>query len=451
MRKMLALSLVIYVVALDALLGSVASSRIPLLAVTAQAQEYYSEERFSAEQLDNLLAPIALYPDPLLAQVLVAATFVDQLDEAAQWMRAYNDPGAIDHQPWDISVKAVAHYPSVLYMMSDRIDWTTALGQAYVNQSTDVMASVQRLRAMAHSAGNLASNQQQEVIVEREHIHIVPYQPRMIYVPAYDPNIVYVRRSSYFGPYPATVMTFGPAFPIGAWLNRDCDWGRRRIYYHGWQGRGWIARSRPTIHVTNVYVNNNHTNIRINRNVVRRRVNYFHFNRHTSVPREVNTNNLDRRNRSGSDNPNAGDKNIRGGVAESSQRPDAYRGRWPVGQRARRQEKSSSAREEKSPRTREEPRPQAREEKSPPAKMPAQPPAPSPSPEAARPALQPPRDLRQPSHGASSGNRSSDARATSERKQVTREQTHQPAPSPPAKAPKQPVDRSERAAPQKRS
>src|ERR1044072_7948698 len=102
----------------------------------------------SAEQMDTLLAPIALYPDPLLAQVFPASTFVDQVDQAARWLRSNKDnPAKIDSQSWDVSVKSVGHYPQVIYMMSDKLDWTTALGQAYVNQSTDVLTSVQRLRA----------------------------------------------------------------------------------------------------------------------------------------------------------------------------------------------------------------------------------------------------------------------------------------------------------------
>jgi len=124
-------------------------------------QDYYQNngyENYSPDQLDNLLAPIALYPDPLLAQVLPAATFVDQIDEASRYVRSYGQNG-IDDQDWDVSVKAVAHYPAVLDMMADKIDWTTALGQAYVNQSTDVMISVQRLRRLASDQGNLITNQ----------------------------------------------------------------------------------------------------------------------------------------------------------------------------------------------------------------------------------------------------------------------------------------------------
>src|SRR5579863_2275138 len=87
-------------------------------------------ENFSPDQLDNLLSPIALYPDPLLAQVFVAATFPDQVEEAARYVRSYGQNG-VDEQPWDVSVKAVSHYPTVIEMMSDKIDWTTSLGQAY--------------------------------------------------------------------------------------------------------------------------------------------------------------------------------------------------------------------------------------------------------------------------------------------------------------------------------
>src|SRR5258707_8533139 len=109
----------------------------------------YPDDLFSPDQLDNLTAAIALYPDPLLAQVLLAATFPDQIDEASRFVRSDGSPDDIDSQPWDVSVKAVAHYPEVLEMMADKLDWTTSLGQAYVNQSTDVMDSVQRLRGEA--------------------------------------------------------------------------------------------------------------------------------------------------------------------------------------------------------------------------------------------------------------------------------------------------------------
>ena len=262
------------------------SSNGQLLAAGEPMQDTGYGVYFSPEQLDNLVAPIALYPDPLLAQVLLASTFVDQIPDAAQWVAANNDPNWIDSQPWDVSVKAVAHYPSVLYMMRDRIDWTASLGQAYVYQSTDVMMAVQRLRHMARSAGYLVTSPQQQVIVDGAYVRIVPYQPQYIYVPAYDPAVVYYRRPA-GAVVAAAVISFGAGLLIGAWLNHDCDWHHHRVYYHGWEGSGWIARSRPNIHVTNIYVNNSYQNVHINRTVVNRKVDYRNLNQFSSVHREV--------------------------------------------------------------------------------------------------------------------------------------------------------------------
>ncbi len=239
---------------------------------------------YTAEQLDNLLAPVALYPDPLLAQVLVAATFVDQIDEAARWVRSYGQRG-VDDRPWDVSVRAVAHYPGVLNMMADNLDWTTAIGQAYVYQSTDVMGSIQRLRAMAQAQGNLVSTPQQEVIVESGYISIWPASPGYLYVPAYDPSIVFFRPVYIGGVF--TAFSFGPALAIGVWLNLDCDWDHSRIYYTGWQGRGWIARSRPRIHVNARYVNPRFSTVAVNRRIGQRPVNYSDLARYRAIHRNV--------------------------------------------------------------------------------------------------------------------------------------------------------------------
>ena len=435
MRKLLAVLLVIYITACEPLLGLVGSARTLLVSATAQAQEYYpSSQMFSPEQLDNLLAPIALYPDPLLAQVLPAATFVDQVDEAARWMRAYNNTNAIDDQPWDVSVKAVAHYPSVLYMMSDQIDWTISLGQAYVYQSTDVMASIQRLRALAYSAGNLVTNQQQQVIVEGNYIRIDPFQPQYIYVPTYDPNIVYVRRGL------ASIISFGVGFAIGAWLNSDWDWVGHRVYYHGWQGGGWIARSRPNVRITNVYVNNNYRNIQINRNVVQRSVNYNNLNRYSSVHRDVNYNNMARSKTDKPASPNAGNKIIRRNMDVTDPRIDTYRGRQPAQQPVTREERPPAP-------TRPAP-PTRQEERPPPAQARPQP-APTPQrepPQTARPGpQQPPRDVQQPPSSVFGGSRGGlDPRATGQRGQASRERANQPVTKPEARAPSPPRERANR-------
>lgn len=238
-------------------------------------QEQYAQQdypHFSADQLDNLVAPVALYADPLLAQVLLAATFPDQVSEAAQYVRGSGTEG-IDEQGWDVSVKAVAHYPTVLNMMDTRMEWTTTLGQAYAAQSTDVMRAVQRMRRMAQAQGNLTSSPEQEVYVSDDYIRIWPAQARVIYVPVYDPAVVYIR-PVFRRPGFHAFFSFGVPFPIGSWLIYDWDWPRWRIYYTGWYGGGWIARSRPYIHYTTVYINPRHRHVWYDREVLRRRPDY---------------------------------------------------------------------------------------------------------------------------------------------------------------------------------
>ena len=250
-------------------------------------------QNFSPEQLDNLMAPIALYPDPLLAQVLLAATFPDQIDEAARYLRAGADPLGIDSQPWDVSVKSVAHYPTVLYMMDNRLDWTTSVGQAYVSQSTDVEAAIQRLRAQAHNTGALVSGPQIQVEQQGPYWAIYPVQPQVIYVPVYDPAIVFVGRRGWYGPY----ITFGVGYPIGSWLIYDFHWGGRGIYYFGWGGPVvpvWAVRARPYVRVNPVYVNARYNTVVVNRTVVRRTVNVENLNRYNAVHREVTYNNAGR-------------------------------------------------------------------------------------------------------------------------------------------------------------
>ena len=249
-----------------------------------RAQGYAQYEAFSPDQLDNLLAPIALYPDPLLAQVLLAATFPDQIDDAARFVRADSNPGDVDGQWWDVSVRSVAHYPTVVAMMADKLDWTTALGQAYANQSTDVMASIQRLRAQARRAGNLYTTPELQVVDTGGEISLWPTQPQYIYVPQYDPAVVFFARAPLF---------FGARFVIGAWLNFDFNWGQHRVFYHGWDGNsGWIGRSREYIHPNPHYVSNTYRNVPINRAVIRQPLNYGALNRYDDVHRTTNFNNF---------------------------------------------------------------------------------------------------------------------------------------------------------------
>jgi len=229
---------------------------------------------FSPAELDELLAPIALYPDPLLAQMLPAATYIDQIDEAARYVGQFGRGARIDEQPWDVSVKAVAYYPDILFMMDRKNDWTISLGQAFVNQQQDVMDAIQRLRDEALSAGNLVSTPQQQVIVEDGFISIVPAQPELVFIPQYDPLAVYIEP-----PPPYGFITFGVGFTIGVWLDRDCDWRGHRVFYHGWRGKGWIDRSRYHVQVGNsFYINNSLTSVEVNRRVVQRTTAQFREN-----------------------------------------------------------------------------------------------------------------------------------------------------------------------------
>jgi len=247
--------------------------------------------RYSENQLDNLVGPIALYPDALLAQVLVAATFPDQVDDAARWVREHGTAG-IDEQSWDVSVKSVAHYQSALNMMADRGDWTATLGRAYAYQSSDVMAAVQRMRGLADTQGNLMSTPQQQVVRESDNYFIVPAQPRVIYVPVYDPVLVYTRPIFGLG-FSSRLWSYGVGFPIGGWLNYDLDWRRRAVYYNGWDdayvgyGGGWRSRSRPFIQVTTIYVSPRYRNVYVNRDVAYRNVDYRNVDRYTGYHRDV--------------------------------------------------------------------------------------------------------------------------------------------------------------------
>jgi hypothetical protein len=295
-------------------------------------QDQADNQQLSEADIDTLVAPIALYPDPLISQILPAATYPDDVQAAANWLAQNpNNPDGIDAQSWDLSVKAVAHYPQVLQKMSSDMDWTLALGQAYAAQQEEVLQSVQRLRETARGAGTLQSTPQQRVIVEGSVIRIVPANPRIVYVPSYDPEVVYVAGP----PYRRGLIGFTAGFMIGSWLNSDCDWHRHRVYYHGWVGPGWIAYSRPYVRVNRIYVNDGfHRRVWMNPNprfhgrpMVRNRV-YVdrHFNRY-EFNRNRGTRDM-RRPPSAIDRINAA--RDRGGRGPSTTRTD-FGGRGPGG------------------------------------------------------------------------------------------------------------------------
>jgi hypothetical protein len=189
----------------------------------------------SAEQLDELLGPIALYPDALVALILPAATVSSDVVLAQRYLAAGGDVALIDDQAWDDSVKSLAHYPDVIRWMDENLEWTQQVGEAFVIQPADVMKSIQRLRARARAVGTLTDTPQQLVMLDDDAIRIVPAQPDVIYVPYYDPEIVYVERRTY---YPDPFLTFGFGCSVGWWLSYDCDWHHRSIWVshrrHDW-------------------------------------------------------------------------------------------------------------------------------------------------------------------------------------------------------------------------
>jgi len=205
---------------------------------------------FKPEEIEALVAPIALYPDDLLSQVLMASTYPLEVVQAARWVKANpNVKGdaavkAVENQNWDVSVKSLVAFPQVLEPMNEKLDWTQKLGDAFLADQKSVLDAVQRLRQQADRAGNLRSNEQQKVVVEQEAqqtiIKVVPADPQVIYVPAYNPTIVYgawaypAYPPYYWAPppyyYPGGAFVRGFAWGAGvaaSWaIFGNCNWGR---------------------------------------------------------------------------------------------------------------------------------------------------------------------------------------------------------------------------------
>jgi Protein of unknown function (DUF3300)/Chaperone of endosialidase len=199
-------------------------------------------------ELDQLVAPIALYPDSLLAQVLMASAYPLDIVQAERWLEANKNlagdqlKAAVDKQPWDESIKSLVATPSVLQMMSEKLDWTEKLGDAVVAQQADVMDAIQRLRAKAQANNKLTSTKEQTVSVQqvqgRQVIAIEPTDPSTVYVPYYDPGVVYggwpyTDYPPYYFPAPgyiaagvlATGIAFGAGYALGRWATGGRYWG----------------------------------------------------------------------------------------------------------------------------------------------------------------------------------------------------------------------------------
>jgi hypothetical protein len=200
--------------------------------------------------LEQLVAPFALYPDALVAQILAASTYPTQIVEAERWLQKHSNlrgnelAAEVDKESWDPSVKALTQFPSVLEKMNESLSWTSAVGDAYYNQQQDVLDAVQVMRKRAEDAGTLQSTTQQTVATQGSTIVIEPADPAVCYLPIYDPWSVYggplaAYPGYVFGPWVGPAFYFGPAISLGffggygwGWPAWGFNWGRREVLFN---------------------------------------------------------------------------------------------------------------------------------------------------------------------------------------------------------------------------
>jgi uncharacterized membrane protein YgcG len=234
----------------------------------AQATQAPQPTPQTPEQLQQLVAPIALYPDSLVAQILAASTFPEQVVEADRWVQAHPDlkgdalAQAVDQQSWDASVKALTAFPSVLGNMDKNLVWTSTLGDTYYNQQSAVMDAIQVMRQRAQDAGNLKTTPQQTVETQDSTIIVQPASPDVVYVPAYDPWLVYgypvVAWPGWY-PYPGIwfggpYLSFGVGFGIGFYGGYGWGWGR---WGFNWNNHYVVYNHNQYFSHTNTFYNRN--------------------------------------------------------------------------------------------------------------------------------------------------------------------------------------------------
>ena len=229
------------------------------------AQQPAESPAFKPEELEQLAAPIALYPDSLVAQILIASTYpleVVQADRFAKQNKNLKGDAltkALEAQTWDPSVKSLVNFSQVLTMMSEKLDWTQKLGDAFLAQEKAVMDTIQSLRAKAQAAGNLKTTKEQTVIVEQKVIRIEPASPQVIYVPTYNPTVVYgawpypAYPPYYY--YPPGYVATTAAFSFAAGVAMGAAWG------YAWGSPNWSSGNVKYNYNQNITINNN-----INRN-----------------------------------------------------------------------------------------------------------------------------------------------------------------------------------------
>lgn len=239
----------------------------PLVASQTQASPAPADQtanKVLPDQLDSLVAPIALYPDPLLSQTLVASTYPLEIVQLQQWLARHKDlkekalAAEVQKQDWDPSIQSLAGLPDVVKLLADNIKWTTDLGNAFLAQQSDVMDAVQRMRKKAQDAGNLKSSEQQKVetkVVESKQVIVVEQaNPQVVYVPSYNPTVVYGAPVYAYPPIaypPVGYYAAGMAISFGVGVAMGAMWGGGWGYNCGWGGNNNI-----TINNNNNFVNN---------------------------------------------------------------------------------------------------------------------------------------------------------------------------------------------------
>jgi hypothetical protein len=271
-------SILASVLSLSLLLGPFSYGKLEAYAGEGQPQDVSAEQAaplIPNDQLDSLVAPIALYPDPLLSQVLVASTYPLEIIQLQQWIQKNGSlkgddlTKAVQKQDWDPSIQAMSVFPDLVKRLADDVKWTTDLGNAFLAQQSDVMDAVQRMRMKAKDAGNLKSNEQMNVetkVVETKTVVVIqPASTQVVYVPTYNPVVVY---GPPIYPYPPIYYPPPSYYPAGVFIAFGVGVAYGSYYRGGWgYGCGWgYSRTTININVNNNYISHyNNTNINVNR------------------------------------------------------------------------------------------------------------------------------------------------------------------------------------------
>lgn len=200
--------------------------------VAAASPPPFAPAQRSMADLEKLAEPIALYPDPLLAVLLPAAVYPLEVVQAARFVKDTNNIAKLDGQPWDENVKALARFPAAIARMDADLDWTSQLGQAFIDQPKELMEAIQSLRSKAQKAGTLQTTPQQVIYVTNNIIEIQPANPQVIYVPTYTTTVYYPPPAYVYNPY-APLVTFGAGVAMGIIIANNCDWHGGGVWYGG--------------------------------------------------------------------------------------------------------------------------------------------------------------------------------------------------------------------------